>query len=104
MGQKGFLEAGSKHGRRGKPLHDGDQPPAEWEPVRPEALRPVREGGGDEGEAGQGEDEGLSQEVVAAEEQNEDEEEEEGRKAVGIPGPERVSKEEREEHERTHLP
>ena len=29
---------------------------------------------------------------------------EEGRQAVGLPGPERVSKEEREEHERTLLP
>ena len=29
---------------------------------------------------------------------------EEGRQAVGLLGPERVSKEEREEHERTHLP
>ena len=34
----------------------------------------------------------------------EEEIEEEGRRAVGIPGPERVSKEEREAHERTHLP
>ena len=37
----------------------------------------------------------MSQEVVAGEE--EEEEEEEGRKAVGVPLPERVSKKEREE-------
>ena len=43
------------------------------------------------------EDQGLGHGMVTAEE-------EEGRKAVGVKGPMRVSKEEREEHERTHLP
>ena len=130
VGEAGFLVTGPPHRRPGEKQHiDGDQPLAEWRPVRPGALRPIvaddphrggedahgeggdpggaEEAGGDfQEEAGGGEraeggeDEGLGQEMAA----EEDGVEEEGRKAVGIKGPKRVSKEEREEHNKTHLP
>ena len=70
-------------------------------PVRPEALRQAV---GEEEREEEGKEEGDKEDEGLGKAGGEKEIEEEGRRATGVPGPRRVSQEEREEHERTHLP